>query len=573
MILHKETAGFPLFAVREIKFLKSLRHKNIVKLKDVVSSKGCENKDPIVKHEFSRNVSEPGKQQQSNEQTEEDGYDILKLCGNLYFVFEFVDHDLGGLVDSKYKFSQREIKCIMKQLLEVLDYLQDLKVVHRDIKSSNILISNRHQVKLADFGLARSLQGADGREVRLDLSNNVITLWYRPPELLLGAVRYSTSIDIWSTGCVLAELELGRPFFPGKTEIEQLEIIFRTIGSPSEETWPGLSSLPHYETMIQNAVKYANTMEQAYAGKISEIGIQLLERMLMPDPNKRNSAKVLLSHRYFHTFPYAPNDPTELEPLAITQGQSFHEYKTKLLRKQKENELKQQKQDTSCSTQDTILDTNYLNIDVSSGGIASSSASTAATLPPTVTGLYHSGIAASSVAASSEFPVAVSSSGYTQNAIVPSTLARTHPPSSNSYQFPRPSLPPPRPVQHLQPPPPPLPVSLPPPPATQQPLQYQPPAPPQSQPYQHLPSQYGPSHGYYPAGTSQPVAAPGSEGSHYGPSSHTPAHRPPFPPPLPPASHHAYSNSSHNQHKKRSYDEHSKGTSNRHHDNYHRYRK
>eukprot|EP01037_Dinobryon_pediforme_P036029 gene36029-42750_t len=115
LILHKETSGFPLFAVREIKFLKSLRHKNVVKLKDVVSSKGCEHKEPPVKHEFSR--ADTAKNQPADV-PEEDGYDILKLCGNLYFVFEFVDHDLGGLIDSKYRFNQREIKCIMKQLFE-----------------------------------------------------------------------------------------------------------------------------------------------------------------------------------------------------------------------------------------------------------------------------------------------------------------------------------------------------------------------------------------------------------------------------------------------------------------------
>lgn len=378
LILHKESSGFPLFAVREIKFLKSLRHKNVVKLKDVVSSKGCEHKEPPVKHEFAR--ADTAKNQQA-EVPEEDGYDILKLCGNLYFVFEFVDHDLGGLIDSKYRFNQREIKCIMKQMFEVLDYLQDLKVVHRDIKSSNILITNRHQVKLADFGLARSLQGADGREVKLDLSNNVITLWYRPPELLLGAVRYSTSIDIWSTGCVLAELELGRPLFPGKSEAEQLEFIFRTIGTPAEDAWPTMMCLPHYETMVQNATKYGSTMHESYGGKISEAAMQLLDRMLLPDPNKRSSAKVLLSNRYFHTFPLPPNDPIELEPLAVSNGQSFHEYKTKLTRKQKEGESKQQRT-SSANAEESLTATSGSAIDMAAANGPSSAPSNP---PPTST--------------------------------------------------------------------------------------------------------------------------------------------------------------------------------------------
>lgn len=341
-----------------------------------------------MKHEFSR--ADTAKSQQP-EVPEEDGYDILKLCGNLYFVFEFVDHDLGGLIDSKYRFNQREIKCIMKQMFEVLDYLQDLKVVHRDIKSSNILITNRHQVKLADFGLARSLQGADGREVKLDLSNNVITLWYRPPELLLGAVRYSTSIDIWSTGCVLAELELGRPLFPGKSEAEQLEFIFRTIGTPTEDAWPSMMCLPHYEAMIQNATKYGSTMHESYAGKISEAAMQLLDRMLIPDPNKRSSAKVLLGNRYFHTFPLPPNDPTELEPLAVSNGQSFHEYKTKLTRKQKEGESKQR---TSSANAEESRSTTTGGSDPVANGPSSNPPPSAA---PTTTGATSSVVPSTAV--------------------------------------------------------------------------------------------------------------------------------------------------------------------------------
>lgn len=164
LILNREVTGFPLCAVREVKFLKSLQHKNIVKLKEVVTSKGCEHLELPVQARNRDNQKEP-------DQADE-GKDVLKLCGNLYFVFEFIEHDLSGLMDAKHLFSERTIKCIIKQLLEVLDYLSEKKVIHRDIKPSNLLLSSRYQLKLADFGLARQQQSAD-------MTYQVVTLWYR----------------------------------------------------------------------------------------------------------------------------------------------------------------------------------------------------------------------------------------------------------------------------------------------------------------------------------------------------------------------------------------------------------
>ena len=199
LVFSKESRGFPLNAVREIKFLRSLQHKNIVKLKDIATSKCAES--------LELKIPEKEDVEKKDKKKDKKNINISQYCGNLYLVFEYIEHDLGGLIDSKYKFSVPEVKCIMKQLFEVLDYLNEKKVIHRDIKSSNILLSNNHHVKLADFGLARSSISADGREGRVDLTNNVITMWYKPPELLLGAVRYTNAIDVWSTGCVLAELE------------------------------------------------------------------------------------------------------------------------------------------------------------------------------------------------------------------------------------------------------------------------------------------------------------------------------------------------------------------------------
>ena len=168
-----------------------------------------------------------------------------------------------------------------------MEFLIEKKIIHRDIKSSNILISDRHVIKLADFGLARSRIASDGREGKVDMTNNVITMWYKPPELLLGEQRYSHPVDMWSAGCVLAELELGRPIFPGKSEAEQLDLICRVLGTPTEESWPGVTSMNYHDTLLKNMPKYTSTLRQVYSQKISEPVLGLLDRIFVSDPTRR----------------------------------------------------------------------------------------------------------------------------------------------------------------------------------------------------------------------------------------------------------------------------------------------
>ena len=335
LIFHKESSGFPLCSIREIKFLKSLNHKNVIALKEIVTSKGTEHLDSNVSKKSIKTEQAPiiegGDDQNKDKGDVVESNRVVQLCGNLYLVFEYIDHDLGGLVDSKYKFSQKSIKCIIKQLFEALDYLNDKKIIHRDIKTSNLLLSNRHQLKLADFGLARSSLSLDGREGKVDLTNNVVTMWYKSPELLLGSVRYTSAIDIWSSGCVLAELELGRPIFPGKSELEQFDLISKILGPPYEENWVGLTSLPYYDTFCKNMMKYPNILRSAYDKKMSEQAVSLLERIFVLNPDRRPSAKIILTHTYFFSYPTPPANPTDLDPLKI-EG-SLHEYETKLKRK------------------------------------------------------------------------------------------------------------------------------------------------------------------------------------------------------------------------------------------------
>jgi len=170
--MDNEKEGFPITAIREIKILKSLDHKNVIKLKEIVTSK---NK------------------------------------GSIYMVFEYMDHDLTGLADRPgIRFTVPQIKCYMKQLLTGLTYCHLNNILHRDIKGSNLLIDNQGVLKLADFGLARPCVLENSKS----LTNRVITLWYRPPELLLGTQTYGPAVDMWSAGCIFAELLHGKPILP-----------------------------------------------------------------------------------------------------------------------------------------------------------------------------------------------------------------------------------------------------------------------------------------------------------------------------------------------------------------------
>eukprot|EP01125_Pyxidicula_operculata_P002929 TRINITY_DN1288_c0_g1_i2.p1 TRINITY_DN1288_c0_g1~~TRINITY_DN1288_c0_g1_i2.p1 ORF type:complete len:514 (+),score=85.41 TRINITY_DN1288_c0_g1_i2:912-2453(+) len=269
-MMKNEKEGFPITAIREIKILKELNHENIIQLKEVVTSKKSTD---------------------------------LATRGGIYLVFEFMDHDMAGLMDtviSKSPLKEEQIKCYFKQLLEGLHYLHRNNILHRDIKASNLLINNQGYLKLADFGLARPISDTDPSG---KYTNKVITLWYRPPELLLGSENYGAAIDMWSAGCILGELLMKQALFRGSTEIQQLELIFKLIGSPTDETWPEARTLPWYKT-FKIKKNYPAKLKEKFKGH-SDKGIDLLERLLALDPKKRIGAFDALDHAYFWSEPRA----------------------------------------------------------------------------------------------------------------------------------------------------------------------------------------------------------------------------------------------------------------------------
>jgi len=321
--MHNESHdGFPLTCLREIKTLRRCAgHENIVELVDVVVGK---NRDAV------------------------------------FLLFEYCENDLAALLKTwKNPFTESQIKCLTQQLLSALEFCHRKWVVHRDIKLSNLLYNSRGQLKLADFGLARTLSFPPSGPLTI----KVVTLWYRAPELLLGGLvpqleresssqvgsrkrtqsdladssssllpdspgsnsstsnsihtaQYSFAVDLWSAGCILAELLLGKPLLPGDDEMDQLQHIFRLLGCPSEKIWP---DLPRMALVMNRRLNLAleqtqhphNTTWQALSSALASTsrseGVDLINQLLLYNPSVRITAHNALRHAYLHSRPY-PSD-------------------------------------------------------------------------------------------------------------------------------------------------------------------------------------------------------------------------------------------------------------------------
>ena len=189
----------------------------------------------------------------------------------------------------------------MIQLLDGLAYLHKNYIIHRDLKVSNLLLTDKGCLKIADFGLARTL-GIPPKP----LTPKVVTLWYRGPELLFGGTTYSSALDIWAVGCIFCELLNNKPLLPGKSEANQIELIVNLLGCPNESIWPGFSSLPLVKELVLKNQPYNNLKQKFHW--LSEAGSQLVNDMLTYDPNKRISARRARRSTYFREKPH-PIEP------------------------------------------------------------------------------------------------------------------------------------------------------------------------------------------------------------------------------------------------------------------------
>lgn len=256
----QEEEGAPFTAIREASLLKELKHANIVTLHDIVHTRET-----------------------------------------LTFVFEYVHTDLsqylerhgGGGLDP------RNVRLFLYQLLRGLAYCHQRRVLHRDVKPQNLLISEIGELKLADFGLARAKSVPSHT-----YSHEVVTLWYRPPDVLLGSTEYSCSLDMWGVGCIFVEMMTGTAIFPGvRDTFDQLDKIFKVLGTPTEETWPTVSRLPSYKA--HKACGYRPRRLGLYWPRLHDVvhGEGLASCLLQLDPAWRLGASEAMRHSYFNALP------------------------------------------------------------------------------------------------------------------------------------------------------------------------------------------------------------------------------------------------------------------------------
>jgi len=247
--------GVPSTAMREIAILKGLSHENIVELNDVFCKPG-----------------------------------------ELVFVFELLDSDLKKYMKSLGgQLQPVQVRDFACQMLKGIEFCHSNRIIHRDLKPQNLLIDNKSLVlKIADFGLARAFTLPIPQ-----YTHEVVTLWYRPLEILLGSKLYSIPVDLWGVGCILAEMATGSPLFPASSEIDTVFMIFQKLGTPTEAVWPGLSKLPDFKPSFPKWQPKGWANIQNTSAQLGPTGVDLLDQLMRYNPSARVSARAALQHAYF----------------------------------------------------------------------------------------------------------------------------------------------------------------------------------------------------------------------------------------------------------------------------------
>uniref|UniRef100_A0A915DQT4 Cyclin-dependent kinase 7 n=1 Tax=Ditylenchus dipsaci TaxID=166011 RepID=A0A915DQT4_9BILA len=257
---HEARDGVNRTALREIKLLQEIHHDNIITLRGVIGHRT-----------------------------------------SIQLVFDFMDTDLENIIkDSSIPLAQPHIKNMVLQMLLGLEHLHLLYILHRDLKPNNLLLNVNGRIKIADFGLARYF-GSPNR----NYTHQVITRWYRPPELLYGARSYGAAVDIWSIGCIIAELLLRVPIFAGESDLDQLVQIYKLLGTPTEEDWPNITSLPDFIKIKETGDGF--DLKGVFTAAGNDL-IELISQCFRFDPLKRWTATQALQSQYFRSEPYACDD-------------------------------------------------------------------------------------------------------------------------------------------------------------------------------------------------------------------------------------------------------------------------
>ncbi|EJW82829.1 CMGC/CDK/CDC2 protein kinase [Wuchereria bancrofti] len=253
--LRHDSEGIPGTALREMTLLKRLKHPNIVSLKEVILDERL-----------------------------------------VYLIFEYLSMDLKKCIDKipyEELMNKDELKSYLYQILQGICFCHQRNVLHRDLKPQNLLVDGKGCLKIADFGLARELEFAERR-----YTDVVVTLWYRPPEILFGCTNYSMAVDVWSIGCIFAEMAMKTALFRGDSEIDQIFRIFSILSTPKVEIESGVLKIPRF--LKSYPVYEKNILSKILASYMDDEGIKVLKTMLAYNPKERVSAKALLKNPYFN---------------------------------------------------------------------------------------------------------------------------------------------------------------------------------------------------------------------------------------------------------------------------------
>jgi len=249
-----EREGVPSTAIREVAVLKGADHPNIVKLLDVCCT--------------------PGK---------------------LFLVFEFIDLNLKQhMKKHNMQLNPEEVRQLHQQLIRGIDFCHSHRIIHRDLKPQNVLVDGASRLKIADFGMARAFSVPLPK-----YTHEVVTTWYRAPEILFGCEEYSLPVDVWSAGCILGEMATGSPLFHGDSEISTIFEIFQKLGTPTEAEWPGLAELPDFKPTFPKWRRKQWAEIPKAAQQLGPDGMHMLDGLLQYDPQRRISARQALAHSYF----------------------------------------------------------------------------------------------------------------------------------------------------------------------------------------------------------------------------------------------------------------------------------
>jgi len=246
--------------LREVKLLRHFRHENIIALRDLVGP------------------------------TEDEPFE------DIYMILDFMETDLHKIIYSKNELTDEHIQYFVYQILKGLKYIHSAHVIHRDLKPSNLLLNSNCDLKICDFGLARGTK----EEADYELTEYVVTRWYRAPEVMCSCQEYDHKIDVWSVGCILAELHGRKPLFPGDDYIKQMNLIFQVLGTPSKEDMKFITNEKALE-YIKSLKKKPKIPFDKYYKDANPLALDLLERMLVFNPHKRISVDEALAHPYLKT--------------------------------------------------------------------------------------------------------------------------------------------------------------------------------------------------------------------------------------------------------------------------------